>query len=215
MKKVLNQRGFHIWLIPLIIVLIGIIGFTGWYVWDANKSTSNLPENTTNTDNTPTPTPTTALVTTPTPATTPATTYNDDKYGFSFDYPSDAAIKITDGPQEGSDLSTKALRAITLTAANKKFKVSFYVDLPAFGLEGVQKSITYTGDVADKQLVTQKESEWTAAEGEYNIPGYIIILKPFDYGGYSFGIIASGDNIDDFDEASAFFEQIANTIKFQ
>ena len=63
MKKI-NERGFHLWLIPLIIVLVGITGFAGWYVYDANKGDNEPVSNIT----APTPTPTATPTVAPTPA---------------------------------------------------------------------------------------------------------------------------------------------------
>lgn len=61
MKIRLNEKGFHWWLVPLIVVVLGIIGFTGWYVWQSNSQTEQIMDNSTNTTNpvktTPTPTP--------------------------------------------------------------------------------------------------------------------------------------------------------------
>jgi hypothetical protein len=102
-----NQQGFHIVMIPLIVIILGIIGFTGWYVWDKNQNQTTIsnPESSNNNnasnldilksernqivtvitaDNTPTPTPTptptnsnSEVKVTPTP--TPQATI--DEYG--------------------------------------------------------------------------------------------------------------------------------------
>jgi hypothetical protein len=56
-KLRLNSRGFHWWLIPLIIVVLGVIGFAAWYVWHSNRDTDTTQSSVTATP-TPTPTPT-------------------------------------------------------------------------------------------------------------------------------------------------------------
>jgi hypothetical protein len=63
MKK-MNENGFHIWIIALIIVVVAALGFGGWYVWDKNKDDAGSTDGTIATV-TPTPTATP----TPTPAT--------------------------------------------------------------------------------------------------------------------------------------------------
>ncbi len=61
MKKRLEQSGFHIWIVALIVVVVAAVGFAGWYVWDKNKADDNT--NVTN----PTPTPSVTVTATPTP----------------------------------------------------------------------------------------------------------------------------------------------------
>ncbi len=98
MKRQLNQRGFHIYFIPLIIVLLGAVGFTGWYVWDAQKDKETGAAVTDNAAITPTPTPT--PTTTPTPAldvTAGWSTYTNTQYHFSLKYPTDWAYGGTSG----------------------------------------------------------------------------------------------------------------------
>ena len=56
-----KQGGFHWVIIPLVIVILGIIGFTAWYVWHANRDTN------TNQDSSLTVTPTPTATPTPTP----------------------------------------------------------------------------------------------------------------------------------------------------
>jgi hypothetical protein len=63
LMKRLNQKGFSPLHIVLLVVVIAIIGFAGWYVWDANQKTSDTEEVT------PTPTPTLSVSITPTPTT--------------------------------------------------------------------------------------------------------------------------------------------------
>lgn len=46
MKKTLNQQGFHIWVIALIVVVLAGLGFAGWYVWDMNKNQTAEEEQT-------------------------------------------------------------------------------------------------------------------------------------------------------------------------
>jgi hypothetical protein len=40
MKKYSNQSGFAVLEIILIFVILGIVGFTGWYVWNSKKNTN-------------------------------------------------------------------------------------------------------------------------------------------------------------------------------
>jgi hypothetical protein len=63
MKKNLNERGFHLVMIPLLVVIVGIIGFAGWYVWNANKKTDVVLNDSTKTTN--------PVKITPTPMSTP------------------------------------------------------------------------------------------------------------------------------------------------
>ena len=37
MTNKLNAKGFQLWLIPLIVVVIAGLGFAGWYIWDKNQ----------------------------------------------------------------------------------------------------------------------------------------------------------------------------------
>ena len=67
--KRLNEQGFHLWLIPLILIIVIVLGFAGWYVWDKNKDDNNTAETTqddavtsSQTATTPTSTPTTEPV---------------------------------------------------------------------------------------------------------------------------------------------------------
>jgi hypothetical protein len=76
MKKI-NEQGFHIWLIALIVVVLAGLGFTGWYVWDKNQDNSIEQTN-----STPTPVPTASV--TPTPSVN-WLTYSDEY--ISFQYP--------------------------------------------------------------------------------------------------------------------------------
>jgi hypothetical protein len=76
MKKNINERGFHLVVIPLIVIIVGIIGFTGWYVWNSNskpfKELDNITAN--NPRATPSPTPTVSVKSTP--LATPMVTTN-------------------------------------------------------------------------------------------------------------------------------------------
>jgi len=42
-----NQKGFSAIEAILILVIVGLIGFTGWYVWNSKKKTENLYDNST------------------------------------------------------------------------------------------------------------------------------------------------------------------------
>ena len=62
MKK-LNQRGFHIWMIAIIVVVVAGLGFAGWSVYDMNQDTNKTLESVGDSDSsvssdTVTPTPT-------------------------------------------------------------------------------------------------------------------------------------------------------------
>lgn len=41
MKKQLNNSGFHLVMIPFLIIVVGIIGFAGWYVYQSQHKTNN------------------------------------------------------------------------------------------------------------------------------------------------------------------------------
>jgi hypothetical protein len=89
MKK-LDKGGFHLAMVPLIVVIVAIIGFTGWYVWNSNNNTNKALDNISDSNlirTTPTPT-------APNPSPTPTTditadwnTYTNTQYHFSLKYP--------------------------------------------------------------------------------------------------------------------------------
>jgi hypothetical protein len=100
MKK-LDNKGFHLIMVPLIVILIGIIGFAGWYVWDANQEAATS-ENDTSKDEQPTvkPTPISdsgpVVTVTVTPAPRETTgwkevtgKYGDQDYNFTYKVPAD------------------------------------------------------------------------------------------------------------------------------
>jgi cytoskeletal protein RodZ len=91
-----NQQGFHLIIIPLIVVIVGIIGFAGWYVYDANKNTNEATDNSANATN-PTPVPTSSSTPTATITPIPSATadwqdmtgvYGDQNYNFTYKVPS-------------------------------------------------------------------------------------------------------------------------------
>lgn len=45
MKNNRNSSGFHLIMIPLIVVVLGIIGFAGWYVWQVSQNNKSVTEN--------------------------------------------------------------------------------------------------------------------------------------------------------------------------
>jgi hypothetical protein len=44
LMKRLNQKGFHLLYIALIVIIIAGLGFAGWYVWDKNQKTDTATE---------------------------------------------------------------------------------------------------------------------------------------------------------------------------
>lgn len=109
MKKFLNERGFHLIMIPLIVVVVGIIGFAGWYVYNANRDSGKALDSGTNTNSnsqtsatTPTPTasPMPIVTVTPNPDATASWKdatgkYADQNYGFNYKIPSDWDVSNT------------------------------------------------------------------------------------------------------------------------
>jgi hypothetical protein len=108
--KRLNSNGFHIVMVPLVIVILAIIGFTGWYVYNANKKKS-VPlmglmgavdpcdeSNKYKSDACPTPTPTVD-------PTANWKTFTSTKGNYSLKYPADWIIE-TDHGQDPSTTST-------------------------------------------------------------------------------------------------------------
>lgn len=108
MKKQDNEDGFHLIAIPLLIIVVAIIGFAGWYVYSVNKKAQDSMEHRPTPENwrapsvaTPTPTPTpTAYVPTPTPSAGPVPDFstawktytNQTGVSFQFSYPAYASI---------------------------------------------------------------------------------------------------------------------------
>jgi hypothetical protein len=92
MQKRLNEQGFHLLYIALIIIVIAGLGFTGWYVWDKNQNQTVEEQ----TNSTPTPTPTETV--TPTPTITRTNNNPTDwktyfsPYGYSVKYPSEWSV---------------------------------------------------------------------------------------------------------------------------
>jgi hypothetical protein len=72
MKKQFNEHGFHLIMIPLLVVVVGIIGFAGWYVWNTNGNQSNISSHNSQPSSTLTPTPTPTTISTPAPTLIPA-----------------------------------------------------------------------------------------------------------------------------------------------
>jgi hypothetical protein len=81
-----NHKGFSAIPLLLIIVLIGIIGGTGWYVYNSNKKTNELLNSADklNTPNKPKSTSTSSK---------PLKEYKSEDYKFSFQYPSNWIIR--------------------------------------------------------------------------------------------------------------------------
>lgn len=96
MKKQLGQKGFHLYIILLIVLLSGIIGFTGWYVYNAQHKTNQSTNENTTLVATITPTP--SITPTPDP-TADWQAYENDKFYYSVKYPADWEIS----PQTSED----------------------------------------------------------------------------------------------------------------
>ena len=194
MKK-LKEHGFHLWLIPLIIVILGAVGYASWYVWDKNKTDDSV-----NTIAT-TPTPNMAVTVMPTDN---LEAYNDDVYGIGFNYPSGSTIT------PGYDSAR-----IDVTSPNGDYSLSLHFH-PGGKSDNCARRIRYTTTVSSGLLTVVKASDETLDEVYEGSPASACyIIQTLDLGTddeLSF-IISTGENVEDADGAAAFFEQIANTIR--
>ena len=110
MKTFKNSDGFSVVHTLLILVIIGIIGFTGWYVWNASKEANKNLEvknrtSTVNKTNVAKSEPSkTSAKDTPLEPEIPQgyTKYSNEAYGFSFAYPS-AVGEIKDTNIQGNE----------------------------------------------------------------------------------------------------------------
>jgi hypothetical protein len=88
--KGINQKGFAVLHIVLILIVVAIVGFAGWYVYKANKDTNSTLNNLDNSE--------ISITATPTPAptiedeTADWKIYTSEKYKFSFKYPADWVV---------------------------------------------------------------------------------------------------------------------------
>jgi type II secretory pathway pseudopilin PulG len=103
-----NQKGFSVVEILLILVIIGILSGTGWYVYNSNKKTNNLLNSVDNTK--------LLIAKTATKDTHKSTepqiplgwiSYEDKKNGFKFAYPKEyGQFSKSQNPTTGSSLNT-------------------------------------------------------------------------------------------------------------
>jgi hypothetical protein len=101
-----NQKGFSAVEGLLIVIILGLLGFVGWYVHSAQSTTSKTLDN--------------AAASSASPATTTGLKeYKNNQYGFSFSYPANWTIKevfedIGRGGKEG-DVSVTSPNQTTVT----------------------------------------------------------------------------------------------------
>lgn len=107
MNNKVNENGSHLIAIPLLLVVIAIIGFAGWYVWDKNHESKNTQELSSTTQQAastvttklpsissdiPVATPTQSTKTSAEELTANWDTYTNTHFGYSVKYPQDWMI---------------------------------------------------------------------------------------------------------------------------
>jgi hypothetical protein len=117
MKKHINEDGFHLIMIPLLIVVVAIIGFAGWYVWNRNHKSTNNQVSTSSiqqaastvttelpsiSSNLPSATPTQSTQTSAEDLTANWETYTNSQFGYTIKYPNDW-MSISDGCFENKE----------------------------------------------------------------------------------------------------------------
>ncbi|MCK9641744.1 MAG: hypothetical protein M0R39_17715 [Prolixibacteraceae bacterium] len=107
-----KQQGFGVVEAILIIVIIGIIGGAGWYVWSSQQKHYD------NIDGTTAPT-----STQPTPTTTPSDTYTDSVANFSVKYPTTWKLVTTKATQ--ADLPTVSTTITSPTGTKLLLKTDY------------------------------------------------------------------------------------------
>jgi hypothetical protein len=142
MKIHKSQTGFSPVHVLLLLILVGIIGFTGWKVYDANKSASN-------TDSSAPAKANNVAVTPPTQATIPEgfVEYKNDELGFKFAYPKEwGEVKVEPGAEtdhlvSGSEyqLSFSLNASVTAGLKSKDWKHD-----PNAGHGGIVRAAGYT-----------------------------------------------------------------------
>lgn len=167
MRKQMNNRGFHLILIPLLLVVVAIIGFAGWYVYNSQNKTSKVLDNSTKTTN-----PTGPVPTLP-PNTfdySGWTTVTSPKGHFSFKYPA-GSWQMTwydyDISEDYSAKTTTTLNGIEnqieLVALPAGYVFNFYItsDVSSYAIATMNKY--EDGNVTE---FTNGVSVWTANMGD-------------------------------------------------
>lgn len=219
MKKRIGQNGFHLIMIPLIVIIIGIIGFAGWYVYKSNTNTNKSLDNVS--ANGPT-------KATPTASPTPSAwkTYNEDMHDITFEYPIDASVKDAISISREADWSR-------ITGPNDSYYLDIIYSMGDKGGWVAERKIDYNysvsnnqivlGDKSSDHLLTDKERLDANAPGGYNytiIEGYYIEARPLEYTaadaqkGVVAKIIMTGKPAEKADSVIPIFEHVVNSIKY-
>jgi hypothetical protein len=222
MKKLSNQKGFHLIIIPLIVVILAIIGFTGWYVYKTNSNTNNTYSSTSSQivstptpsicKSSPTPTPTASVTSVTYPGVVSLEDSNrhvtvkltNTSETVSFDYPVGATVSK----------GTYGDYYIEVHSADKKYSMSLLFS-SGKGFEGTQRIVEYTAQLNCNRLVVTKSSDVTNPSFE-NQPtqGYIVWANLINLNTKLQGIMIGGTDVSGADGAMTFFEKIANSITF-
>lgn len=112
MNRTKNQRGFGAVEIIILVVVLAIIGFGGWYVWQAQNNSS---QSTGGTNSQP-------------EAPKNKEAFSDGRLPFTFEYPNGWVIKIDEKIQEGQPLPDKY--SIFLNTKDRA-----YAEMPIGGTE--------------------------------------------------------------------------------
>ena len=149
MKK--NQKGFSLIEGLLILVIVGLLGGVGWYVWQSSEKTKQSLENVSTVD-----------LKTPVSSTKEDSTkvnkkeYKDDKRTFKFTYPFDWTLKVEDAPADSYDGQQKRRTVI--------IKSPDYASTQSV-IEEVNKGSVITVNAANTELTEPVKSSLESSEG--------------------------------------------------
>lgn len=102
-----NQKGFSTVELVLVLIIVGLVGFIGWYVWDTKKDTDNESS-------------TTQTSTSTASNGNLSKTYTDAKDGTKFSYPEDWKLDI----EKQDDLQPGSVSG-TLTSPSGKVELAY------------------------------------------------------------------------------------------
>lgn len=143
-----NQNGFSPVMIILLVVLIGVIGATGYYVYQTNNKTSNELSNSVDTSSGKKDTKPSVTATPIASATASWQTYSNKDFNFSFKYPSNVTVTT----KKDANFAKDSKGTVLIVSAQK------IADLP-------EATMGYDKETAANDLAALKKGDPSVSQG--------------------------------------------------